>query len=436
MKLTKFFFKSLDSPFISPSFCRGTGALIAIGAGTAAAGIAGTAMTNEANTDINESNQSFSSSEAQKQREWQRDEWTRQFLLQRDEWYKQLEASSNEYWKNFVREAEYNSPKGQVSRLASAGLNPAATLGSQGSSGLIAASTGNVHAAPTPSVPTGGTVSGASAVAPQQLPMQNPINLSSVGSFLRDLATANKDTSTVRPYVEYLGAQLVGQNLQNEWQIFQNDILSQIKDVKVKTAFEELQSVVLENVLKVSMNENVEQDTILKATESALNVAKEKLTTEEYNKVSFYVSRLAQTYLLEMNVLKSQAASNYGSAAYTNAMAASENAIREFKTKNAELLNDYQGFVNESAGNDAWLSTKLRDTKYQSMLKQLVESARQSSILSQTYQQQLDMAVKNNNWWLVNNLILPVMQQLDIKLPHQIVNSIPDKVSKVGSIIK
>ena len=436
MKINKYFIKSLDSPFVSPSFCRGTGALIAIGAGSAAAGLAGASMTNEANMDINESNQSFSSSEAQKQREWQRDEWTRQYQMQRDEWYKQLEASSNEYWKNFLREAEYNSPKNQVSRLSSAGLNPAAVLGGQGSSGLIAASTGNVHAAPTPSVPTGGAVSGASAAAPQQIPMQNPFNLSSVGSFLRDLATANKDTATVRPYVEYLGAQLIGQNLQNEWQSFQNDILSQIKDVKVKSAFEELQSVVLDNVLKVSMNENVSQDTVLKATESALNIAKEKLTSEEYSKLAFYVSRLSQTYQLEMNVLRSQAASNYGSAAYTSAMAASENAVREFKTKNAELLNVYQTFINESAGNEAELSSKLKDARYRSMLKQLSEQARQSGILSDTYQQQLEMAEKNNNWWLVNNLLLPVMQQFDIKLPHQVLNSIPDKVSKVGSIIK
>lgn len=434
MKLNKYFIKSLDSPFLSPSFCRG--ASVALAGAAAAAGLAGTSMMNEENMDINENNQNFSSKEAQKQREWQRDEWTRQYQLQRDEWYKQLEVSSNEYWKNFLREAEYNNPKNQVSRLASAGLNPSAVLGGQGSSGLIAASTGNVHAAPTPSVPSGGSVSGASAASPSQIPMQNPINLSSVGSFLRDLATANKDTATVRPYVEYLGAQLIGQNLQNEWQTFQNDILSEIKDVKVKSAFEELQSVVLDNVLKVSMNENVSQDTVLKATESALNIAKEKLTSEEYSKLAFYVSRLSQTYQLEMNVLRSQAASNYGSASYTSAMAASENAVRDFKTKNAELLNDYQKFINESAGNDAELSSKLKDARYRSMLKQLSEQARQSGILSETYQQQLEMAEKNNNWWLVNNLLLPVMQQLDIKLPHQILNSIPDKVTKAGSIIK
>ena len=409
MKINKYFIKCLDSPFVSPSFCRG--ASVALAGAAAAAGLAGTSMMNEENMDINENNQNFSSSEAQKQREWQSDEWTRQYQLQRDEWYKQLEASSNEYWKNFLREAEYNSPKNQVSRLASAGLNPAAVLGGQGSSGLVAASTGNVHAAPTPSVPTGGTVSGASAAAPQQIPMQNPFNLSSVGSFLRDLATANKDTATVRPYVEYLGAQLIGQNLQNEWQAFQNDILSEIKDVKVKSAFEELQSVVLDNVLKVSMNENVSQDTVLKATESALNIAKEKLTNEEYSKLAFYVSRLSQTYQLEMNVLRSQAASNYGSAAYNNALAATENKIRQFKVDNEHALAEIHGWNVSVARNEAKMADLVQDEKVQASLTQFVESAKQAGILSEQMQTELDIALKQKKWWLVNQLVLPIVDR-------------------------
>lgn len=409
MKIDKYFIKSLDSPFVSPSFCRG--ASVALAGAAAAAGLAGTSMMNEENMDINENNQNFSSAEAQKQREWQRDEWTRQYQMQRDEWYKQLEASSNEYWKNFQREAEYNSPKNQVSRLASAGLNPAAVLGGQGSSGLIAASTGNVHAAPTPSVPTGGAVSGASAAAPQQIAMQNPFNLSSVGSFLRDLATANKDTATVRPYVEYLGAQLIGQNLQNEWQSFQNDILSEIKDVKVKSAFEELQSVVLDNVLKVSMNENVSQDTVLKATESALNIAKEKLTSEEYSKLAFYVSRLSQTYQLEMNVLRSQAASNYGSASYNNALAATENKIRQFKVDNEHALSEISAWNVHVAHNDAKISDLVQDEKYQATLTEFVEKAKQAGILTEQMQTELDIALKQKKWWLVNQLVLPIVDR-------------------------
>lgn len=428
MKLNKFFIKSLDSPFVSPSFCRGTGALIALGAGSAALGLAGASMTNDANMDINESNQGFSSAEAQKQREWQRDEWTRQYQIQRDEWYKQLEASSNEYWKNFLREAEYNSPKNQVSRLASAGLNPSAVLGGQGSSGLISASTGNVHNAPTPSVPTGGTVSGASAAAPQQIPMQNPINLSSVGSFLRDLATANKDAETVRPYVQFLGAQLIGQQLQNEWQSFQNDYLSKIKDVMVKTAFENLQSVVIDNVLKVSMNENISQDTVLKATESALNIAKEKLTTEEYNKLAFYVSHLSQTYELEMNVLRTQAASNTASASYSTALAASENQIRIFRTHNQILLNEYQKYHNTIEGNEANLNTLLKDEKYQALLVEFKNRAKQAGLLTGKMNEELEKAQKENNWWLFEHIMLPIYDRLRPEMPDKRVEGLTKEV--------
>lgn len=428
------FVKSLDFP--KPSRCCGAGALVALGAGSAVASLAATSMTNDANMSLNENNLNFSSKEAEKQRQFQRDEWTRQFQMQRDEWYNQLQAQNDAQWQMFLREAEYNDPKNQVSRLASAGLNPAAVLGQNGSSGLIAASTGNVHSAPSPSVPSGGSVSGASATAPSQIPMQTPFNVESIGAFLRDLATANKDTETVGPMVQFLGAQLVGQDLANSWQLLQNEIATMTKDATVKKVFQELQSVCLDNILKVTMNENVSQDTILKATEAALNVAKEKLTTEQFNEVAFAVAHLSETYQLQMNMLRSQAANNYASASYSNALASTENQIREFKVKNSELLNEYQNYMNEIGSNEAELNTKLKDERYRSTLKALVESAKQSGILTSTYQQQLEMAEKENNWWLVNHLLLPVMKQIDIKLPHQIVSDLPDKIVKTGILGK
>lgn len=429
MKLNKVL-RSFDS--YKPSFCCGAGALLALGAGSAVAGIVGSVYSNESNKGINRSQMAFNASEAEKQRQFQKDEWTRQYELQRDEWYNQLNSQSEQQWQNFLREAQYNSPENQVSRMAQAGLNPSAVLGQNGSSGLVAAATGNVHSSSSPSVPSGGSVAGQAASAGSQLPQQSPFDVASVGSFLRDLAQANKDTETVRPMVEFLGSQLMGQELQNSWQMLQNDIATMTKDTSVQKAFQELQSVALDNVLKVTMNENVTQDTILKATEAALNIAKEKLTVEQYNEVAFAVAHLSETYQLQMNLLRSQAANNFASANYSSALAATEKQIREFKVKNQELLNNYQDFVNETASNEAELSTKLKDARYQSTLRQLAEQANQSGILTKSYQTQLDMAVKENNWWLVNHLLLPLFGQFGIKLPHQIVGELPDKVVKSG----
>ena len=402
-----------------------------------ASGLLGTLLQNDLNARENQKNRDFNSFEAEKQRKWQSDEWSRQFEAQRSEWYNQLSAQQDAQYQQFLREAEYNSPQNQVARLAQAGLNPSAVLGQNGSTGLVSAATGNVHSSPSPSVPTGGTVSGASASASSPIPMQNPLQgLETVGSFMRDVAQATKDTTLLEPMVRLMVSQIYGQDLQNSLLETENFIKQANLPASIGKAYAEYEAALMDVTLKKSIDENYKADTLVKKAEELLKKAQAKCSDEQFKVLEFQVQHQLETWQADMKVKSSQAASNYGSAAYTNAMAASENAIREFKTKNAELLNDYQAFVNESVGNEAWLSTKLRDTKYQSMLKQLVESARQSGILSQTYQQQLDMAVKNNNWWLVNNLILPVMQQLDIKLPHQIVNSIPDKVSKVGSIIK
>ena len=125
-----------------------------------------------------------------------------------------LNAQSEQQWLNFMRQANYNSPVEQSKRLAQAGLNPSALLGGQGSSGLVSAATGNINAAPSPSVPSGGSVSGA-ASAPPMIPMKNPLDgsLNAIGSFVRDIAEADKNNKTVQPFVELLGQQVISQKV-------------------------------------------------------------------------------------------------------------------------------------------------------------------------------------------------------------------------------
>ena len=173
MKLNKVL-RSFDS--YKPSFCCGAEAGVVALAASGFTNLLGTIATNDTNKSINEDTLRFSSREAQKQRDFQKDEWTRQFQLQRDEWYNQLNAQSEQQWQNFLREAQYNSPENQVTRLSQAGLNPSAVLGQNGSSGLVAAATGNVHSASSPSVPSGGSVTGASAQTPSMIPTEEISN--------------------------------------------------------------------------------------------------------------------------------------------------------------------------------------------------------------------------------------------------------------------
>lgn len=178
MKYVKIF--NLENPY-SPSHCCGD----ILGFGSMISSISVADANRSAQKSENSRNRQFAHDEAELAREYQSREWTRQYELQRDEWYKQLAASSDSAYNNFVRQAEYNSPVNQMSRLRQAGLNPSAMLGNQGS-GLVSAATGNLSTI-SPSVPSGGSVAAPVASPSGQgaiPPMSNPIPIDALGSFI------------------------------------------------------------------------------------------------------------------------------------------------------------------------------------------------------------------------------------------------------------
>ena len=399
---------------LQPSVCRGaeTVGLMALGSGLS---LFGTAMTNESNQDINLANRRFSALEAEKQRQWQSDEWNRQYNIQRAEWYNQLKSYSDTQWQQFLREAEYNSPKNQVSRLQQAGLNPSAVLGGQGSSGLVSAASGNIGSVGSPSPPSGGTVSGASASAPSQIPMQQASIYSSMGSMLRDLAAASKDSKLTEPMVALLGSQFIGQNLKNEWQTFENEILSRVKDARVQRAFADLRNSFADYAVKSAMYENYSADTVLKAAETALTVAKEKCTDKEFEAIQFAVAHQFETWKTEQDLKRSQVSSNYASARYNNALAKTEDDIRQFKVDNLDLLNKYQDTMNNIAKNDYKIQNANVENQIKTTATELAEKAKREGILTSQAQQTLEKAIKENDWWLVQNIIGPLAEHISNK---------------------
>ena len=155
-----------------------------------------TQAVNEQNVDLtlseNEKNRRFNSQEAQKQRDWQSQEWQHQFDTQSQEWYNQLDYSMQQGFDLWQKQQEYASPGQQVSRLQSAGFNPSAMLGSNLGAGMSSATI----PVQSPSIPTGGTVSGSAASAPptSQFNMQNPFSvIQQVGDTVANLMKANRD---------------------------------------------------------------------------------------------------------------------------------------------------------------------------------------------------------------------------------------------------
>lgn len=397
-----------------PRFCRGAETALLLGT-SVVGGTIGTMMSNDANKSINKRAQQFSAEEAEKQRKWQSDEWTRQYNIQRDEWYKQLEAYSNQQWQQYLREAEYNSPGNQVHRLAQAGLNPSAVLGGQGSSGLVSAATGNISNVGSPAPPSGGSVSGAAASSPAQIPMQ-PINaLTQFGSVLRDLAAAGKDNALTQPMVELLGQQVIGEKLQNDYRTFENEILSKIKDTKVKQAFADLKLTMAQEAVQNALGKNYDADTLLKKAEEALAVSKKKLSDKEYEVVAFNVEHLLETFTTEINLKKSETAKNRADAGYSVAKTKTEDENRENVVNLTKFQSEWQDTQNKLADIDYKIKAGTYDEQLTLACRKLVEEAKREQLITKRAAAEAEKAIKENDWWLFMNVVSPTIKMVSDK---------------------
>lgn len=413
---------SLDTPFLPSRPCGAATAILGVAAIAASAANAKMqADTNQSQINFaageNEASRQFAAEQAEIQRQYQSSEWLRQYEIQSADWYKQLGALGDYSKQMFDYEAQYNSPQNQMKRLQSAGLNPAASLGSN--SGLIAASSGNIKNAPNPAPPAGGSVSGAAASAPspQGVSLHAPqLDFSAFGSFIKDAAEAYRTGAETRPAIakilaeiDNLVADTTSKKLVQEYQIGQNYIMNMTKNNKVRQSYLDIGIAYSEMKLNESLGKQADSQAVLNAAEKFLKEAQTSLTKEQYAEASFMVSHLVETYTNDQNLKKSQAAANYAGANYNNALAKTENEIRDWKVKHEEQCYQVEKLLagiqrNKLFISDGTLTDQL--TAFKSQLKR-------EGILTDTAIQQLEIAIKDKNWYEVKNLLNPIFGTLN-----------------------
>lgn len=117
-----------------------------------------------------------------------------------------------------------------------------------------------------------------------------------------------------------------------------------------------------------------------------------------------------ETWTTQLAYQKSQTSANYAMSGYYGSLKATEDQIRDYKVKNADLLNQIQTSEAEIQKNEASLSTLLKDAKYQNQLVTLAQSAEQARLLTTDAQVRLDKAIKENDYWLVRQILFPVIE--------------------------
>lgn len=208
----------------------GLGLLGTIGSSASAASSSRQALL--ANIQENNKNREFNAAEAQKQRDWQSDEWLRQ--------------------QNFLN--QYNAPTAQVQRAQQAGFNPASVLAGNGQGA-------GLSAAPATTAPSGGHASVTTpnpAEATSQASAFGSI-ISGVSEFLGTLNKANVDSAQANTLRETLYAKVQNlladtdyKNLMSQYQDLQNTFFKENKGKYAEKLDKEIRKIHADTMLAES----------------------------------------------------------------------------------------------------------------------------------------------------------------------------------------
>lgn len=333
----------------------------------------------------------WQSSENEIDRNFQRDYWTHNFAAENDEW-----------WKRFHEQNKYNSPSEQVSRLMAAGINPSAALNSISDSGLAAA--GGSSNVTSPSLP------GPHSVTP--IGLQNPVGVSSDAQLFSSIAQlADSLSKGLQTGINWDRQQkVVGAEVEN--------IIADTNQKRESANQTKLQSDIISmfgskqaaaNILKtISESQNFEAQGRYADASSALQDAVRALTDEKRFALSEQRPAILQQLNADIKRLNSQtelnrvsakeaitrSEVNISQASYFDALAATENLLRDGRYTAQELVNSLDGVqlrMSERRDNNELITNKEREIA-------IVNSLAREQLINESTRQQIVKAVEDNNW--------------------------------------
>ena len=279
----------------------------------------------------------FQQQENQLNRDWQ----TKQAELARQFNLSERVASQNFQQQMVTQQNEYNTPAAQVQRLTQAGINP--QLAMSGGSGLtsVSASPSASNQASSP-MPAG--VSGLSPVSQQPFDLQIPQLLNGVSSMLTGLAEAKKagvETDILSRSANYLIENNMltaeGQKIANNIQKTNQFILDNVKDSKIKLAWQELRKAQFEAIVSQNVAEREDRIRAVMDSEKKLNEALTNYHGKNAELVGMHVNTYNREFNQYMSLLKSEESNNYASARLSNTQSDINEIIRGLKQNELDI---------------------------------------------------------------------------------------------------
>lgn len=366
--------------------------------------------------EVNREQNAWQAAENNVDRQWQANEWTRQFeaqvQAQRDMYLEQLHAqkeSDMAKWREqFQEENRYNAPGNQVARLMAAGINPAAAVSQIMGGNASSAGAGASSSPSAASAPSGGSI-GSHSVSPLGVSVpaystdsalfSSAAQLADSMAKLGDLGLASeRQKATLSATVQNMMADTQNKQEQAAITRVQNAVLSATGDAKVRS---EIMKAYADTYAAYQKGDYDRAQSGINKLMYDIENGRYKLDMERQPYVLASLSNQAQMY-------KSQSAANYASAnasnasaRLSNALASTDDALRNGKVTAQEYANDL-AFISKMIQER---ENRIASQTESANIQRIIEQAKQQNLLTDIMSEQLYKAIQDNDWMKFDHIV-------------------------------
>lgn len=294
----------------------------------------------------------------------------------------------NEAVRQFDLNTYLNSIEGRVDSARRAGLNPLAVLGMGNSSQAVSPSMSPAASLPSASF---------SPVPASPFSPTAPTNIESLARAYESLTKGGLNTAQENSLAEKLPHEIESLILGNEGQAIMNTlndievyVKQNVKDTRVKQATQDyLNSMAMYWLY-------IQQEDESKARESYYNAAGALAVIEEQSKdaqLKLFLEYGEKQIKAFIRNLEARTSAAYATANYNNALAMTENDIREFKVANEKWLSKLSHY-------EVMYQDKIQQQRYETYLSELEAK----KLLPKEIQEDIRQKIKNNDWFEVRQI--------------------------------
>lgn len=371
-------------------------------------GVAGSAVSASQNRKLQRDQNAWQSSENERDRIFQADQWMKQFMSENEEYRARDKMANDEWERRFNMENDYNSPAALMRRLSQAGINPAAALGQLTGTGGLAAAGGS--SSPQFSSPVSPSGIGSHSVSPLAAGVPDfGGNIASMMQALSSMKQANVsegrldlDTERQNKMIQAEYDNLVADTHNKQAQELLTKIRADIdgtlgKSEKAAAIYRDLTAA----RLAAEQGKTEEFERKFKAAQTALLETKDKAIQQAMPQLMENMSALHSVYEADVRQKNAAAAEHYAGAELKSQEAITEKDLREGRVRGQELANGIATIKNALGNIDVQNAIATNPAK----LEALLQSYERETWITKEQVSKAIMAAKDKDWQTVEKIL-------------------------------